>query len=145
MADLTDDQKLVAESDGHTMCCALPGSGKTHTIVELTKNLLSKNKINKVLLITFTRASAAELTERLNERLGHEAYRATASTFDSIYRQQVKGANGKRKKRTLVGGEQFNFIERAIRYCSLTDMKVEDALSHIDYYGRMIEPKPIIW
>ena len=143
MAGLTEDQKLVAESDGHTMCCALPGSGKSHTIVELTKNLLSKNKTNKVLLITFTRAAAAELTERLNTRLGEDAYRATASTFDSIYGRQVKGLNGKRKKRTLVGGEQFNFVERAIRYCSLSDVKVEDAQSHIDYYGRMIEPKPI--
>lgn len=143
MVGLTEDQKLVAKSDGYTMCCALPGSGKSHTIVELTKNLLSKDKKNKVLLITFTRAAAAELTERLNERLGNDAYRATASTFDSIYGQQVKCLNGKRKRRTIVGGEQFNFIERAIRYCSLNDMGVEDARFHIDYYGRMIEPKPI--
>ncbi|MFG0904676.1 ATP-dependent helicase [Photobacterium damselae] len=143
MGGLTEDQALVAQSDGYTMCCALPGSGKSHTIVELTKNLLAKNKTNKVLLITFTRAAAAELTERLNVKLGDQAYRAKASTFDSIYGQQVKTLNEKRKKRTLVGGEQYNFIERAIRYCSLNGMKMEDALGHIDYYGRMIDPKPI--
>ena len=73
---LTEDQQLVANTDEHTMCCALPGSGKTHTVISLADNLVKKDPNYFLLLITFTRAVAKELIERIKDRLEpSKAYR----------------------------------------------------------------------
>ena len=142
MSGLTEDQQLVADSDGHTMCCALPGSGKSHTMVALADNLVKKDPSYRLLLITFTRAAAEELNERLAEKIqGSGVHRTKAATFDSVFGQQVR--NGKKNsKRTLVGGEQYNFIDRTMRYAGIT-MEIEDALQWVDTYGRMLIPEPV--
>lgn len=143
MSGLTDDQQLVADSDGHTMCCALPGSGKSHTMVALTENLVNKDPSYKVLLITFTKAAADELNERLAAKIqGKGVYRTKAATFDSIFGQQVKNG-GRTTKRTLVGGEQYNFLERAMRHAGLSSMEIDEAMGWVDTYGRMLKPEPI--
>ena len=51
------------------MCCALPGSGKTHTVISLADNLVKKDPNYFLLLITFTRAATKELIERIKDRL----------------------------------------------------------------------------
>lgn len=142
MSGLTEDQQLVADSDGHTMCCALPGSGKSHTMVALADNLVNTDPSYKLLLITFTKAAAEELNERLSQKIqGSGKYRAKAATFDSVFGQQLR--NGSRNtKRTLVGGEQYNFLERAMRHAGLS-MDIEEAMNAIDTYGRMLKPEPI--
>lgn len=142
VSGLTEDQQLVADSDGHTMCCALPGSGKSHTMVALADNLVNTDPTYKLLLITFTKAAAEELNERLGQKIkGSGKYRAKAATFDSVFGQQLR--NGSRNtKRTLVGGEQYNFLERAMRHAGLS-MDIEEAMNAIDTYGRMLKPEPI--
>ncbi|MDW2323228.1 ATP-dependent helicase [Vibrio sp. 1159] len=142
MSGLTEDQQLVADSDGHTMCCALPGSGKSHTMVALADNLVNKDPSYKLLLITFTKAAAEELNERLAQKIqGNGKYRAKAATFDSVFGQQVRNG-GRSTKRTLVGGEQYNFLERAMRHAGLS-MEIDEAMNAIDTYGRMLKPEPI--
>ena len=143
MSGLTVDQQLVADSDEHTLCCALPGSGKSHTMIQLADNLLKKNRSNKVLLITFTKAAATELTERLGAKIApSNQRRVMASTFDSLFGKQARSAGGQ-KKRTLVGGEQYNFIERALRQVGLTSMETDEAMDWINKYGQMLKPEPI--
>ncbi|CAH7359667.1 DNA 3'-5' helicase [Vibrio crassostreae] len=142
MSGLTEDQGLVAGSDGHVMCCALPGSGKSHTMVALADNLVTKDPKYKLLLITFTKAAAEELNERLAGKIqGAGKYRAKAATFDSVFGKQLR--DGQRSsKRTIVGGEQYNFLERAMRHAGL-NMEIDDAMMWIDTYGRMLKPEPI--
>ena len=141
---LTEDQNLVANTDEHTMCCALPGSGKTHTVVSLADNLVKTDPSYRLLLITFTRAAAEELNERVKDRLSpSNASRVQASTFDSIFGQQVKNGKGK-KTRTLVGFEQINFINRALRFSGFQEsIDEKEALEWIEFYGRMLIPQPI--
>lgn len=142
MAELTEDQELVANSDGYVMCCALPGSGKSHTMISLAKNLVMKDRENRLLLITFTKAAALELNERLAKAIsGNSISRVKAATFDSIFGQQVR-QNSRNRKRTLVGGEQYNFLERAMRHVGIS-MDITEAMSWIDIYGRMLKPEPI--
>lgn len=143
MSSLTEDQQLVADSDEHVLCCALAGSGKSHTMIELTANLLKKDPSYKVLLITFTRAAAKELNERLEAKIPvNMLSRIEAATFDSIFGKQVKQLGGV-KKRTLAGGEQYNFVERAIRHTGLESIELDDAMDYVDTYGRMLKAEPI--
>ncbi|NMU53145.1 hypothetical protein, partial [Vibrio parahaemolyticus] len=41
-----------------------------------------------------------------------------------------------------MGGEQYNFLERAMRHAGLS-MDIEEAMNAIDTYGRMLKPEPI--
>ncbi|MEZ9700365.1 ATP-dependent helicase [Vibrio sp. 10N.261.46.E12] len=139
---LTAPQEYVASQDDHTMCCALPGSGKSHTMVELSNNLVTKDPKYRVLLITFTRAAADELNERLRGKLSTSGIRrCEAATFDSIFGRQLKQAQTT-KKSTIVGGEQYIFVERAMRHCGIS-IEIDEAMQWIDTYGRMIKPTPI--
>lgn len=66
---LTPNQRDVSMIHDHNAyCCALPGSGKTHTSVELACNLL-KSSSNKLLIVTFTRAAAKEIRGRLSNEV----------------------------------------------------------------------------
>ena len=143
MSELTVDQQLVANSDEHTMCCALPGSGKSHTMIALSENLVKKDQSYKVLLITFTKAAALELSERLQGKIDRSnLIRVKAATFDSIFGMQVRNGS-KVRQRTIAGGEQYNLLERAMRLAGLDDIKNIEAMEWVDTYGRMLKPEPL--
>ena len=59
---LNPKQQIVADAKTYALTCALPGSGKTHTSMELVKNLLEP-KENYAVMVTFTRAGAGEMRE----------------------------------------------------------------------------------
>ena len=66
----TDDQRKVIElRDRNILVSAAAGSGKTAVLVERIINMISdKSKpidIDKLLVVTFTRAAAAEMKERV--------------------------------------------------------------------------------
>ena len=67
------------------MVCG-PGSGKTRCIVERTAYLLEHCKVSasEIALITFTRRAAGEMRERLEVRVGKQAYGLTIGTFHAI-------------------------------------------------------------
>lgn len=74
--DLTDEQKLCVESGGNVLVAAAAGSGKTAVLVERVINRLSSitNPISadKLLIVTFTNAAAAEMRGRIEKRLDEE-------------------------------------------------------------------------
>lgn len=72
MSELNDRQKAIAETlDGMIVVDAGPGTGKTHTIVQRYINLISKPDLSPkdVLLLTFTNNAAAEMDERIKNRM----------------------------------------------------------------------------
>lgn len=92
--DLTDEQKAYAscDLDGHSVLIAGPGTGKTFTIVRKVAYMISEKKISPedILIVTFTRAAAAELSQRLKEFLGNEEKMPYVSTLHSFaFRQLV--------------------------------------------------------
>ena len=56
----------IQHKDGPMLVLAGPGSGKTATLVERTKNLIMKHGVNpsNILVITFTKAAANEMKQR---------------------------------------------------------------------------------
>ena len=57
----------IEHKDGPMLVLAGPGSGKTATLVERTKNLITKHGVSpsNILVITFTKAAANEMRQRI--------------------------------------------------------------------------------
>jgi DNA helicase-2/ATP-dependent DNA helicase PcrA len=72
---LPDDQQTVVTYVGsHARLLAGPGTGKTFCLTRRIEYLISERGVNpeEIVALTFTRAAAAELRERVQERLGLE-------------------------------------------------------------------------
>ena len=92
----------IEHKDGPILVLAGPGSGKTATLVERTKNLIVNHGVNpsNILVITFTKAAANEMNQRFESEMtvasnegeqSHIAYgskgygRVTFGTFHAIF------------------------------------------------------------
>lgn len=75
MPNWTAEQRAAIEADNHTiLVSAAAGSGKTAVLIERIVTLLKKGaKLDRMLIVTFTKAAASEMRERLNRRLIKES------------------------------------------------------------------------
>lgn len=95
--DPTKEQSLAIDEKGSIIVSAAAGSGKTAVLVErVIKMLTAKHNpllADKLLVVTFTNAAAAELRSRIEKRLGEEI----AEHPDNILlqRQQILVSNAK--------------------------------------------------
>jgi len=83
MISVDEEQLEVVEHKGSTICVAGPGSGKTRTLLAKAERLYEKNR--DLICLTFTRAAAEELIDRMPG--------ITASTIHSYCCRNV-GWNG---------------------------------------------------
>ncbi|TKJ19982.1 MAG: hypothetical protein CEE43_13985 [Promethearchaeota archaeon Loki_b32] len=93
--NLTDEQKLYAscDLDRHSVLIAGPGTGKTFTIIRKIAYMISEKNISPedIPIVTFTRAAAAELSQRLKEFLRGEEKMLYVSTLHSFaFRQLIR-------------------------------------------------------
>lgn len=148
---LNKKQHEVATTTSHTIVCAPPGSGKTHTTIELAANILQlvKKRLpddksspvdneTRLAMVTFTRNGADEITERLEERLTKKSLkRVRANTFHSFMIALYK--RSKSKNRIIMGGPQHNIIRMAINeiHPHLSEFFM-DVVQSIDKLGRAI-------
>lgn len=136
---LNPKQQIVADAKTYALTCALPGSGKTHTSMELVKNLLEP-KENKAVMVTFTRAGAGEMRERVEKKLSAEQQkRVRVSTFHSLFISMYKSAGG--YKKIIMGADQDNIIRMAIKSVDAELMDdYMDVVQSIDLLGRQLDP-----
>ena len=70
---LTEAQQSAVEAQGNVLVMAGAGTGKTHTLVERCLHCLCAEQppasLEEILVVTFTEAAAAEMRQRLRERL----------------------------------------------------------------------------
>jgi DNA helicase-2/ATP-dependent DNA helicase PcrA len=80
-------KKAINHKDGPMLVLAGPGSGKTATLVERTKNLIIKHgvKPTNILVITFTKAAANEMKKRFQNEMKTELSNVTFGTFHAIF------------------------------------------------------------
>ena len=67
MRELNEEQRIaVSHFAGPMLVLAGPGSGKTYTITERIKRLVNEHDVapGNILVITFTKAAAAEMKQR---------------------------------------------------------------------------------
>lgn len=66
----TDDQRKALETEGSLLVSASAGSGKTTVMMERVLRYLTEGgDVSRLVVITFTKAAAAELKEKLTEKI----------------------------------------------------------------------------
>ncbi len=112
--------KSQTEAIGHTtgpmLVLAGPGSGKTTVITERTRNLILNEGVepSNILVITFTRAAAAEMKERFQE-LMRQKKPVVFGTFHAVYFQILKHAYGFHSGNIAKEEQRLQFISEIIQ------------------------------
>ncbi len=90
----TSQKQAVGHKDGPMLVLAGPGSGKTTVITERTRTLIEEHGIlpGHILVITFTKAAAAEMKSRFLKRMGGRSCPVTFGTFHAVYFSVLKHA-----------------------------------------------------
>src|SRR6266567_2220575 len=82
-----EQRAVVAHRGGPLLVLAGPGTGKTTTLVEAVLDRTrgpQALRAEEILVLTFSRAAAAELRDRIGARLAPGAGAPTATTFHSF-------------------------------------------------------------
>ncbi len=87
-------REAILHRDGPMLVLAGPGSGKTRVITERTRYLIRECQISpsNILVITFTKAAAAEMRERFRVRMGAQTPPVTFGTFHAVFFSILKYA-----------------------------------------------------
>ena len=82
---MTDAQKRAIDARGNVLVAAGAGTGKTRTLVERCLSCLLDEKapasIDEVLMVTFTEAAAAEMRQRIRDRLEQQKLACPESPY----------------------------------------------------------------
>ncbi|MGN1399150.1 MAG: UvrD-helicase domain-containing protein [Erysipelotrichaceae bacterium] len=96
---MLDDQQMrcITKEIRNHLVLAGAGTGKTTTIVGYVKYLLKEKKCTPkdILVLSFTNASASEMSERLNKEIGEQI---TAQTFHKLGLNIITAVQGKKPK-----------------------------------------------
>lgn len=87
-------KEAVGHGKGPMLVLAGPGSGKTFTITHRIKHLVEADHVDpsNILVITFTKAAAAEMKERFEALCGGNASSVSFGTFHAIFFRILKFA-----------------------------------------------------
>lgn len=129
--ELNEAQKqAVVHGAGPCMVLAGPGSGKTAVITRRTKYLIEELGISpkQILVITFTRAAAAEMKERF-ERIMQGVYApCTFGTFHSVFFMILRRAYGYTGNQILSEEEKRRILKALIQDMNLEYEDEEELL-----------------
>lgn len=93
---LTPEQELAVNNKGNILVAAAAGSGKTAVLVERVINkLCSKQnpvRADKLLIVTFTNAAAAEMKSRIEKRLNEECQKNPDDTALVLQKHLLQNA-----------------------------------------------------
>ena len=84
-------QECIDTINGKIMVLAGPGTGKTFTIIQRIKNMISQNILpEKILCLTFSEAAASEMRERLVKEIGVCASAVNVFTYHAFCNDIIK-------------------------------------------------------
>ncbi len=137
-------QAPVFESTGPTLAIAGPGSGKTRTIIAKAVKLIHENRGDPgtVALVTFTKASAAEMLQRLRKALPGVTLtprNTFIGTFHALCYRLLKahwariGVNPK----ILSDYEASSLVSQIVRECEQPSLRLDEALEAIARFKSM--------
>lgn len=137
---LSPAQQVAAQTLGHVLIAACPGSGKTTVLKHRAQHLLSTSPEDRLAAVTFTREAADSLRARIAAQYPAGAKRVEAGTFHSLCIAQLK-ANGKFRELADPRSE-ISLINRAINKWPRQEptLKYEDYKTAIDRWQRELSP-----
>jgi DNA helicase II / ATP-dependent DNA helicase PcrA len=141
--------KAVRSINGPLLIIAGAGSGKTSVLVSRIGYMLAVKEIDpsSILLVTFTRKAAAEMTERIGKLPGitpRMKRQLSTGTFHSIFLQILRKA-GYTQKILSSERQQHSIIKRILKEMDIQeDYQPESILALISYCkNQMIRPSDI--
>lgn len=104
--------RAIEHLSGPMMVLAGPGSGKTSVIVERTAYMINEGKIpaSSILVVTFSRAAAAEMKERFLKFVGQERSEVTFGTFHGVFYGILKAAYNLSAANILSEEEKYSIL-----------------------------------
>lgn len=110
-------QQAISHKDGPMLVLAGPGSGKTAVITARTSHLVHHWHIppDKILIITFTKAAAKELYDRLCKKQDPAFAQVHVCTFHSFFYKILQHTYQKSLPRILSNQEQIALMQSILR------------------------------
>jgi DNA helicase-2/ATP-dependent DNA helicase PcrA len=132
VAELNVEQEIASSFfEGIAAVIAVPGSGKTRTMMERIGKLVKDHGIppESVLGLTFTRNAAEEMRSRLVPVLGEMASRVMLSTIHSFCFWLLKSEGT--AFQVLTGKEQLTFLRDVLKQLKIKTVTVGSVLQQI--------------
>jgi len=132
MNELNKDQERAAKfKDGVCAVIAVPGSGKTKTMLERIGILVNEHGISpdSILGLTYTKSASAEMKNRLVPVLGDLASRVFLATIHSFCHTVLRCEG--HKFDILFGKEQIIFIKGIMKKMKVKDISIGVVLREI--------------
>lgn len=123
----------IRHVDGPMMVIAGPGSGKTTVITQRIKYLIESAGVSPadILVITFTRAAAAEMQQRFRKLTPGKDYPVRFGTFHSIFYWILKTAYGASMPQVVSEEEKRAVLEQLLHTMELSYENKDDILNSI--------------
>ena len=115
---LNEKQKeAVDHFKGPMLVLAGPGSGKTTVVTYRVKNLIEKYSVmpSKILVITFTKAAAIEMSDRFEAMNVLDSKRVTFGTFHALFFRIIRQYYGYKIESIISEDEKWIFLRNIIR------------------------------
>ncbi|MFW8632091.1 UvrD-helicase domain-containing protein [Vibrio natriegens] len=141
---LTDKQRIACvTNDDHNLVIAGAGTGKTATLVGKAGYLIEANiaKAENILMLAFGNKAAAEMNERINDRIPHSANQLKASTFHALGNDILAKYHGAKRSITSFTEQPHQFTKFIDE--TLTDLAEQDVLfksSLVNYFSSLSTP-----
>lgn len=149
--NLSEEQKkAISHIKGPALVLAVPGAGKTTVLIHRTANLILNEGISpeKILSITFSRASAKDMQERFNNLYGDitniPVHFSTIHSFayklirDYAYRKRQRYILIEDMKKKLNKVQLLKNIYFSINNDYITEEKLESIINSIGYIKNML-------
>ncbi len=116
----TSQANAIRHKEGPMLVLAGPGSGKTLVITERTRYLIEECRISpsRILVITFTKAAAAEMKQRFEKRMG-KSCPVTFGTFHAVFFMILKHAYHYRAENIIQEERKYQCVRESVSKCGL--------------------------
>lgn len=123
----------ILHKDGPMLVLAGPGSGKTATLVERTKNLITQHGVSpsNILVITFTKAAANEMKLRFEKEVEQHEAKVTFGTFHAIFFMVLKLAYNYNSNNIVTDDVKYQLMRELINRYGLEYRDENELMSGI--------------
>lgn len=131
--------EAITHDFGPVMCLAGPGSGKTFVLTRHIRYLIQEKHIepHRILVITFSKASAIEMQKRFIELMDGEYYPVRFGTFHSIFFHLLSRYEHYKTSDILTNSQKKKYLKTVLlqmNYQGKTDLEaVENMLSSVSH------------
>lgn len=107
-------REAICHGAGPARVLAGPGSGKTFVIVQRIRYLITELNVepSSILVITFTKAAAAEMQKRFNRVMNNEPCPVQFGTFHALFYYILQSSDSNFSKKIISESDKISVIKR---------------------------------